>query len=135
MRIATVMVLVALALGGLAGGLAFVTDPSGASMGMDTDLLPTWLPGGYAIPGAFLAVAFGIAPAVAVVLLLRRARWGWELTGLIGLVLVAWMAAQIALIGLGFPAMQIPFLIVGVVLGDLGFLGTVRARRQAASVR
>jgi hypothetical protein len=113
-----------LSLGGLAGGLAFVTDPTGGRLGMTVDQLPTWLPvRDYLVPGIALIVLFGLLPAVVAWLHVRRSPRAWTATAAVGVLLVIWSGAQIAAIGLVFLTAQIGFLIVGIVLTGLGVDG------------
>lgn len=113
-----------LALGGLAGGLALVTDPTGGRLGMTVDVLPGWpLLDDYLLPGIALIVLFGVLPIAALVQLVRHRASGWTLTTAVGVLLVFWMLAQIAAIGLSFPALQAGFLVVGVLLTGLGLDG------------
>jgi len=133
LRGVTLAVLVVLVGGGWYGGLSFVTDPSGAGMGMTTAELPDWpLLGDFILPGVALLVLFGLLPLVAVVLLLRGDRRGWPATAAIGVLLALWMFGQIVAIGLTFPGMQLTFLGVGLLLTALGTAGL---RRDEFSVR
>jgi len=113
-----------LALGGLAGGAAFLTDPTGGRLGLTADQLPSWLPvHDYLVPGIALIVLFGLLPVIAAVLLVRRSPRGWTATAAIGVLLVIWSVAQIAAIGLTFATVQVGFLIVGMVLTGIGIDG------------
>jgi hypothetical protein len=124
LRMITIAVLGVLALGGVAGGLALVTDPTGARLGLTVERLPAWpLLDDYLVPGIALIVLFGILPAVAAMLLVRRHRWGWTAAAGVGLLLVLWMGGQVYAIGLAFPALQVGFLLVGVGLTGLGLDG------------
>jgi hypothetical protein len=131
LRVITLAVLVLLALGGFAGGLAFLTDPSGGRLGITVDELPAWplpedytpLLADYTVPGITLILLFGLLPIAAVVQLARYRASGWTLTAVVGLLLLGWMVGQIVAIGLTFPAMQAGFLVVGIVLIGLGVDG------------
>ena len=117
-------VLVILLGGGWFGGLSFVTDPSGAGMGMTTAELPDWpLLEDFTLPGVALLVLFGLLPLVPIVLLLRGDVRGWPATAAVGALLVLWMLGQVVAIGLTFPGMQLTFLAVGVLLTALGSAG------------
>ena len=120
----TLAVLVVLVGGGWYGGLSFVTDPSGAGLGMTTAELPDWpLVADYTLPGVALVVLFGLLPLVPIVLLLRGDPRGWPATSAVGAVLVLWMLGQLVAIGLTFPGMQLTFLAVGLLLTALGSAG------------
>jgi hypothetical protein len=120
----TLAVLVVLVGGGWFGGLSFVTDPSGAGLGMTTAELPDWpLLDDFTLPGVALLVLFGLLPLVPIVLLLRGDVRAWPATAAIGALLVLWMLGQVVAIGLTFPGMQLTFLAVGLLLTALGSAG------------
>ena len=118
----TLAVLAVLVGGGWFGGLSFLTDPSGAGLGMTTAELPDWLDD-FTLPGVALLVLFGLLPLVPIVLLLRGDARGWPATAAVGALLVLWMLGQVVAIGLTFPGMQLTFLAVGVLLTALGSAG------------
>jgi hypothetical protein len=124
LREITLGLLGVLILGGLAGGLALLTDPTGGRLGLTVDELPGWpLLGDYTVPGLALIVLFGVFPMAAFVQLIRRRARGWTLTTAVGLLLVFWMLGQVAAIGLPAPLIQTGFLVVGVLLVGLGLDG------------
>lgn len=100
--------------GGLYGGYSFVSDPTGASIGMDASMLrgflDTFLPF-----GVFLIIAFGVAPLVLAWALLARPQWfpaitratGWDwvwvVTLVMGVGLLVWMAGQFIIMGYTAP--------------------------------
>ncbi|MFV0632694.1 hypothetical protein [Demequina sp.] len=138
MRAATVVLLIVLGAGGLYGAVAFLTDPSGAAMGLDAALLPSWLPGDYFVPGLVLASVFGVAPLVTAWFTLRRhadpvrRRRSAMAVSAVGTSLLAWMAVQVLLIGLILPPMQLAFVALGLALVWLGLVAH-RSSRQVAS--
>ena len=80
-------------------GQGFVRDPSGTALGMTAE----WLAGSpfpdFRVPGLFLTFVIGGANLLAAVLLWRR-HLGSPLASLAtGLLLVAWVATQTAIIG------------------------------------
>lgn len=97
-----------LALGALYGGWMLLTDPLGFGM------RPEWLDRSpfrsYTFPGLFLLVVLGVMPILVAVGLLRRTffpwgyafniyrdrHWAWTFSLLTGLILVAWIAVQLA---------------------------------------
>jgi hypothetical protein len=120
----TLAVLVVLVGGGWFGGLSFLTDPSGAGLGMSAAELPDWpLLEDFTLPGIALIVLFGLFPLVPIVLLLRHDQRGWPATATVGALLVLWMLGQVVAIGLTFPGMQLTFLVVGLLLTALGSAG------------
>jgi hypothetical protein len=136
LRWITVLLLVVLIAGGWVGGIGFLTDPSGSGLGMTTDQLPRWpLLDDYTVPGVLLLLGFGVLPLPAVVLLARRRPFGFLAAAGVGLLLVAWMLAQFAAIGVLLPGMQFGFLAVGGVLIALGLTGARLARDGESGVR
>jgi hypothetical protein len=99
--------------GGWAGGLNFILDPSGASLGMDPAVIKRLFVPDYRLPGIFLLVAFGLLPApILMALWLRPAsrqlaafsrrfheHWAWLLALGLSLTLIGWLAFEIALMG------------------------------------
>ena len=118
------LLLLVLLVGGWVGGTRFLTDPSGSGLGMTTEQLPQWpLLDDYTVPGLLLVLCFGVLPLPAVVLLARHRPAGFRAAAGVGLLLVAWMLAQLAAIGLLLPGMQLGFLALGALLIALGLTG------------
>ncbi len=135
LRWITVLLSVVLLAGGWVGGIGFLTDPSGSGLGMTTDQLPRWpLLDDYTVPGMLLLLGFGVLPLPAVALLARRRPSGFLAAAGVGLLLVAWMLAQFAAIGILLPGMQFGFLAVGGVLIALGLTGARLARDGGSGV-
>ena len=134
LRVITLGLLGVLVLGGLAGGLALLTDPTGGRLGLTVDALPGWLlVDDYRLPGIALIVLFGVLPIAAFVQLVRHRASGWTLTTTLGVVLVLWTVGQVAAIGLPSPAIQAGFLIVGILLAGLGLDGGTSVGTTASS--
>jgi len=108
--------LVFLALGGLYGGIAMLTDPSGNSLQM-AEILPLLPVPDYTLPGLFLLFVMGLAPLFLTFGLLARpnwkwatslARWSghhWSWTGTValGIVLALWLVVEGVMIGFEWP--------------------------------
>jgi hypothetical protein len=110
------IVLIVLALGGLAGAYGFLSDPSGAGMGMAAQLeqLPV---ADYTLPGLFLLVAMFLFPLVLAYGVFRRpewpamapleawtgAHWAWVGSLSLGIGLALWLAVQAYFIGFAWP--------------------------------
>ena len=130
----TLAVLAVLVAGGWFGGLSFLTDPSGAGLGMTTAELPDWpLLADYTLPGVALLVLLGLLPLVPIALLLRHDPRGWPATSAVGALLVLWMLGQLVAIGMTFPPMQVTFLVVGLLLTALGSAGLRLDEKARAS--
>ena len=101
-----------LSLGGLYGGIAMLTDPTGGSLQL-TETLPLLPVSDYILPGIFLLVVMGLAPLLLAYGLLARPKWRWAerlsrwsghhwaWTGTLGLgvTLTIWLIVQGLLIG------------------------------------
>jgi hypothetical protein len=115
-------------LGGLFGGLLFVTDPSGGSMGMDAAILAGSPFADFLVPGVVLLLVNGVGSTAA-----GAVAWmGWRYTGqagaALGALLVAWILIQIGTIGFFWaPPFQPLFLVIGLAEVVLGVLIARRA--------
>jgi hypothetical protein len=106
-----------LALGGLYGAVGFLSDPSGAAMGMRNELarLPV---SDYRLPGLFLLIVMCIYPLFLSYGMLRQPRWdlgarltawsksywAWAGTLILGIVLALWLGLQAGYIGFSAPS-------------------------------
>lgn len=134
LRAFAAVLLAVLIIGGWVGGVSFLIDRSESVLGMSRTQLPPWpLLGDYRLPGALLVLGFGMLPMAALVLLVRGHRLAWPAVAAVGGILVLWMLAQLAAIGLLFPAMQVGFLVLGAMLLILGILAAVPLRRRGRS--
>lgn len=111
-----VLSLVFLALGGMYGGIAMLTDPSGNSLQM-AEILPLLPVPDYTLPGLFLLFVMGVAPLFMTYALLARPawkwtnaitrwndhHWAWTGTVTLGVVLALWLVAEGILIGFEWP--------------------------------
>ncbi|WBU38322.1 hypothetical protein [Homoserinibacter sp. YIM 151385] len=132
MRTTAIVLLAALAAAGAVGGVAFLVDPSGHSLGLELEQLPVWWPGDYLGPGLGLLVVFGFGSLAAAVLLGIRHRLGWPAAVAIGIALVLWMGLQVASIGLVAAPMQLGFSALGLVLLVVATLGARRRLERSA---
>jgi hypothetical protein len=109
-----------LAIGGLYGGIAMLTDPTGGSLQL-TEILPQLPVSDFILPGLFLLLAMGLAPLVLTYALLARPRWSWAQalsrwsrhhwawtgTLALGVTLALWLIVQGLLIGFKWPIQYI----------------------------
>ncbi len=100
-----------LSLGGLTGGLAMITDPTGTSIGADPGWLRHTPVSDFLLPGLFILVVYGCAVAACIVGLIWRIEpgrlrrvdarlahtWAWVGTIAIGAVLVLWIAFELVI--------------------------------------
>ena len=104
LRIAAIVLLVAVALNALAAGYSFITDPSGKEIGISTDYLRPSAPfSDYLIPGIVLFVVNGVLSLIVAV-------WAtWELKAypwLVmaqGCILVGWIGIQLMMVTASHP--------------------------------
>ena len=110
-----------LALGGLYGGIAMLTDPTGGSLQM-TEILPLLPVPDFILPGLFLLFAMGLAPLILTYGLLARPNWTWaeRISGWSGhhwawsgtlalaAVLALWLVVEGLLIGFQWPIQYVP---------------------------
>ena len=101
---------------GVASGLAFITDPSGASMGVDTDMLEGTPIGDYTLVGWLLFLVYGMFPLfLSWGLFTKRSwrlaegltrwskqHWAWAGALIICVIELVWMLVELPLIGV-FP--------------------------------
>lgn len=136
-----VLVLGILALGGLAGASAFLSDPSGGSMGMDSQLdqLPFQ---SYLLPGLLLLILMTGVPVLLIYGLLARpewpwtrpivawsgGHWAWAGSLILGIGLFVWLTVQAAYIGFAWP---IQWFTGGLDLAILGLTMHPSVRKDA----
>lgn len=130
--------LVFLALGGAVGAFHFLTDPSGASIGMEKELASLPVPD-YTLPGIFLLFAmtfaplfltFGLTAKPEVSLLQRLFRfapyhWSWTGTVALGIVLMGWLVVEAYYIGVIAPIQYVTAL-NGIMIFLLPFIPAIK---------
>ncbi len=130
-----------LAVGGLQGGLSFVLDPTGASLGAKLSWLERTPVSDFLWPGVFLTVVFGLGGLALIAGLVWRispgplARidrlmgrdWAWVGTIAIGALLVLWIVYE--LLVMPEIAWLQPFLLaVGLAIAGIPLLPSLRDR-------
>ena len=119
------ILLVTLGLGGISGGIAMISDPSGDLLGLPLVLLESVSIRNYLMPGLFLLVVMGILPLVAAIGLWRGQQRAWIVTIGLSLVLILWIGTQIYLWGPPI-AIQIIYLVLGGVMLGLSLIPSVK---------
>ena len=115
------------AISGLFGGGALILDPTGSLLQMPLDLLATSPFSDYFIPGIILFWVLGVFPSVVFYGLLRRKRWAWLGTVLIGAALIIWIVVEIVMIGYhSRPPLQLVYGSVGLLILLLASLQSSR---------
>ena len=127
-----VFFLLFLALGGLYGGLAMLTDPTGNSLQV-ADVLPLLPVPNYILPGIFLLVVMGLFPLLLSYALIARPNWpwvnslfqwskhywAWTATIIFVAIIAIWLAVEGLLIGF------FPITVITAVVGLLILLFTL----------
>lgn len=133
-----VFFLIFLALGGSVGAYYFLSDPSGASIGMENEL--TRLPvSDYTLPGLFLLAVMTLAPLFLTFGLIAKPNipflqsllrfaahhWSWTGTVLLGIILMIWLAVQASFIGFSAP-IQYVTAVNGLLILFLPFMPAIK---------
>lgn len=121
------LILVFQGLSGVIGGVGFLLDPSGSSLGIPL----RWLEGSifrdYRVPGAVLLTVLGLYPLVVTLLLQRRNAWARRGVMTVGIALVIWIGVEISVVGFHpVPPLQILYGGLGVLIFGLSFAPGVR---------
>ncbi|MGF1504078.1 MAG: hypothetical protein ACFB51_02915 [Anaerolineae bacterium] len=118
----TVYLLIALmvftGLGGLGGGMAFLHDPTGSTMGLSLALLAGSPFHSYLVPGLFLLLILGLGPLAIAVALWQGHPRAWDASLAMGATLRLWISIETSIIGLG-SWMQPFFFLVGAAMMGL----------------
>jgi hypothetical protein len=113
------------ALGAIPVGIAFVTDPSGASMGLPRGWIEATAFGSYLVPGLYLLLINGVAMLVTAGLTVIRHWTAPWMTGVLGGGLVVWILVQLVVMPEN-SLLQAIFLATGVALAAIGFAWLTR---------
>jgi hypothetical protein len=129
-KLLTAAVLLLLGAAGLFNGIALVSDPSGATLGISVDMLPEWHTWDYRYSGMFVLVALGLAPMVCAAAVIVDVSGSRLVAGIIGAIAIGWAAWQIVVLDVNAPQAQIALVVVGVllVLGAAEYKIRARAR-------
>ena len=115
-------------IGGVAGGFGLVTEPSGANLGFQVDLLSKSPFSDYLIPGLVLLLINGIGSLAGGVLSFLRYRYASLCAIALGAFLMIWIVAQVWWIGLTiwlqplFFGLGLVELVLGLLLWRIGRL-------------
>lgn len=130
--------LVFLALGGFVGAYSFLTDPTGASLGMEKELVLLPVPN-YTLPGFFLLFVMTITPLFLTFGLLAQPNipffhallrfsphhWSWTGTVILGIGLMLWLIVEAYFIGF-FAPIQYVTAINGLLILLLPFIPAIK---------
>jgi len=140
-----------LAILGFFSGISFLEDPSGGTHGMDTSILVTTPISDFTPVGLFFVACYGLLPVLSIYGLWKlprwrwtdafnkwtRENWAWTATVVIGVILIVWIAVEVALIGspTGLPRfLQVSMAVLGVVFIALAMLPRVRTYAKSQVV-
>lgn len=117
-------------MGAVAAGFAFISDPTGRTIGMNTDILPKEIFPSFMIPGLFLFIVIGLGQLITAILaIIKNCVEVWKYISFMGFVLVAWIVVQVWLIGY-FSILQPIFFLIGIIELILGVLWKRTAWRR-----
>ena len=98
LKVISVFLLLFNGIGAFYGSFKFITDPSGASMGMSLLLLEHSPFTNYLIPGIILLIANGFLSFIVIALILHRVKVYPAAIMLEGCVLFAWISVQVIML-------------------------------------
>lgn len=114
-----------LSLGGFYGGIAFVTDPTGGSIGMNPSMLNPLPLQDFLLPGLFLLAVYAIGSLIVLAALWRHTAKAWWLSFTLSAVLIGWIAFEVIMMRLIAP-ITVVLAILGVCMLALTMLPSVR---------
>ena len=116
-----------LSVGALAGGAALMIGPRGQIIPLAVSALQGSPFDTYFVPGMILFGVIGIGPLLAAGLVWLRHRWAPLATILVGIVLLIWLAVEIAIIGYSDnPPLQPVYLLLGATITVVGLIWQAR---------
>lgn len=106
-----------LGVGAVFGGGFLIIDPTGASLGMPSDIMKIPLFSNYFIPGIILLLVFGIVPLIVMSALIKKwawpwgerlnvfkqLHWSWAFSLYVGFALIIWISVQIYILSSSSP--------------------------------
>ena len=120
-----VAIIALLAIGGFQGGVSFIADPTGASLGAKLSWLERTPVSDFMLPGLFLAGVLGIGGLALIVGLVAHRRWAWDGTIALGAVLLVWIGYELLVLPMT-SGLQFAMALVGLALVLLPFLPSLR---------
>lgn len=121
LHIASVILLIVLGIAALAGGGAFIYDPSGGALKMPVSFLEHSPFANYLVPGIILFGIIGIGSTVVAVLTVKKIKYYELYIALKGVILMGWILIQMIMIG-NTSILQPILFIYGLVITVLGLV-------------
>lgn len=122
LRIVSIVLLIIVALNALAAGFSFITDPSGAGLGITTAYLKPSAPfKDFFMPGLVLFVVNGLASMAVAIVAIQKTKQYSVLVLLQGAVYVGWIAAQLTMVT-AFHLLHLLIAFIGFLLIACGWL-------------
>ena len=128
-----------LSAGGFDGGLSFVTDPTGASLGAKLTWLDRTPVSDFRLPGLFLLVVYGIGALAVIAGLMMKSspgplarldrilgyHWSWAGSIALGAGLVLWIAYELVVMP-ETTFLQPALIVIGLLIAGIPFLPSMR---------
>ena len=121
LRSASLTLLVFIGIAASLGGILFIADPSGGSLGLSASLLEGTLFSNYLIPGFLLLWIIGLGNLITAVTVLQTSPWFPFLVAVDGCSITIWILVQMVMIQIVVPH-QFVIAVIGLVLIALGVL-------------
>ena len=98
-RLASIILLLLVAINALAAGYSFMVEPTGAGLGIDTSYMNARAPfADYFFPGLILFSCLGICSLITAFMLIRKGKWSAYLLIVQGLIICGWIVVQLLLV-------------------------------------
>ncbi len=102
-----------IAIGALPAGYAMITDPTGKSLGMTTDMLAGSHFQNFLVPGIFLFTVNGVFHLLAGILSILKKKYTWLFGLALGFALLVWITVQVFSVNMS-SFLQPMFFIIGI---------------------
>ncbi len=102
-----------IAIGALPAGYAMITDPTGKSLGMTTDMLAGSHFQNFLVPGIYLFTVNGVFHLLAGILSILKKKYTWLFGLALGFALLVWITVQVFSVNMS-SFLQPMFFIIGI---------------------
>jgi hypothetical protein len=104
------------------GGYVLVSDPSGAAIGLPSELLQGSVFRDYLVPGLVLLIVLGAGPLLVAYGVWTRRRWASLASFFVGCALVVWIGAEILVVGFhADPPLELVYGLIGLAIVLLAY--------------